>query len=266
MSTQDPNRQIGFLQQCLSSDKKPLGFFLGAGCPVAIKIGPDRDASLIPDIAGLTKVIREEMLDSDDYRPLFNLIEEHFRVDGRGEFTVEDVLTHIRALRSVVGNGEVRGFSSLQLEYLDDHICQLIHRVMDRSLPESFDTPYHKVAEWVNAVRRDNPVEFFTTNYDLLLEEAFEEFHVPYFDGFAGARNPFFDLRSIEEDSLPKRWVRLWKLHGSINWYQIANKGVYRGKTESSVGVKRVIHPSHLKYQESRRMPYLAMIDRKSVV
>jgi hypothetical protein len=66
----------------------------------------------------------------------------------------------------------------------------------------------------------------------------------------------------MEEDMLPPRWARLWKLHGSINWYQVADKGVFRGTTKEDGGSKRVIHPSHLKYQESRRMPYLAMIDR----
>ena len=94
------------------------------------------------------------------------------------------------------------------------------------------------------------------------MEQAFEEVRIPYFDGFAGVRKPFFDLRAIEEDMLPPRWARLWKVHGSINWYQIADKGVFRGTTEEDGAAKRVIHPSHLKYQDSRRMPYLAMIDR----
>ena len=105
------------------------------------------------------------------------------------------------------------------------------------------------------------PVEVFTTNYDLLMEQAFEDSRVPYFDGFAGSRNPFFDLRAMEEDKLPPRWARLWKLHGSINWFQDAEKGVLRGASNESE-LPRVIHPSHLKYDESRRMPYLAMIDR----
>jgi hypothetical protein len=69
-------------------------------------------------------------------------------------------------------------------------------------------------------------------------------------------------LRAMEEDMLPPRWARLWKLHGSLNWYQVENKGVFRGATTEPQNTKRVIHPSHLKYDESRRMPYLAMLDR----
>jgi hypothetical protein len=65
----------------------------------------------------------------------------------------------------------------------------------------------------------------------------------------------------MEEDQLPKRWARLWKLHGSINWRQ---KGdiVSRGEKIDAGEYRYVIHPSHLKYDESRRMPYLAMMDR----
>ncbi len=258
---QDPKRQVGYLQQCLSSDKKPLGFFLGAGCPTAVRVGATGELPLIPDIAGITKMVRNELTKYDDCRPLLEIMEENFRKDGRDNTTVEDMLTHIRALRAVAGNDEVRGLSAGQLDKLDDKICQLIHQVADKSLPNA-ETPYHRIAAWVDAVRRENPIEVFTTNYDLLMEQAFEDSHVPYFDGFAGVRKPFFDLRAMEEDMLPPRWARLWKLHGSVNWYQVTTKGVFRGTSNDDGGSKRVIHPSYLKYQESRRMPYLAMIDR----
>lgn len=86
-----------------------------------------------------------------------------------------------------------------------------------------------------------------------------EESRAPYFDGFVGSRRTFFDPHAMEEDVLPPRWARLWKLHGSINWRQDDNGVVSRGE---EVRESRVIHPSHLKYDESRRMPYLAMIDR----
>jgi len=170
------------------------------------------------------------------------------------------MLSHIRALRAVAGNDSVRGLSAANLDKLDEKVCQTIHELADKTLP-STETPYHRVASWAGAVPRENPVEIFTTNYDLLVEQAFEEHRVPYFDGFAGVQKPFFDIQAMEEDTLPPRWARLWKLHGSINWYQVPSEGVCRGATNEK-GLKRVIYPSHLKYEESRRMPYLAMIDR----
>ena len=257
---QDPHKQVGYLQQCLSSDKKPLGLFLGAGCPMAIKVGDKNCQPLIPDIDGITTVARDALSKSNECSPLLKIIDEHFKKDGRNDINVEGMLSHIRALRVVAGNDSVRGLSAANLEKLDEKVCQTICELADKTLPNT-ETPYHHIASWVDAVGRENPVEIFTTNYDLLMEQAFEDHRVPYFDGFAGVRKPFFDIRAMEEDRLPARWARLWKLHGSINWYQVPTKGVFRGATNEE-GLKRVIHPSHLKYEESRRMPYLAMIDR----
>jgi hypothetical protein len=258
---EDPRRQLSYLQQCLACDKKPLGLFLGAGCPTAIRVDDGEKGPLIPDIAGITLIVHDDLAKCPDCGPLLKIIEEQFANDGRTAPTMEDMLTHIRALRAVAGKDEVRGLTAGNLDKLDDAICQCINRVVDKTLPDS-ETPYHRTASWVDAVRRENPIEIFTTNYDLLMEQAFEDTRVPYFDGFAGVRKPFFDLRAMEEDMLPPRWARLWKLHGSINWYQVAGRGVFRGTTMEGGASKRVIHPSHLKYEESRRMPYLAMIDR----
>jgi len=216
---------------------------------------------LIPDIAGLTKIVRGELAKSKECGAFLKEIEKQFQEDGRPDATVEDMLTQVRALRAVAGNAEVRGLSAAALDKLDGMICSLIHKVVDTPLPTNA-TPYHHAASWVDDVRRSNCVEIFTSNYDLLMEQAFEECRVPYFDGFAGVRRPFFDLRAMEEDALPARWARLWKLHGSINWYQVQDKGVFRGTTKEDGASTRVIHPSYLKYQEGRRMPYLAMMDR----
>lgn len=257
----DPLSQISLLQQCLSQNKKPLGLFLGAGCPLSIKIKVDQqETPLIPGIDGITKVVRDKLTQSNSYAESFKQLEEHFAKDGNENPNVEDILSHIRGLRTVVGKDTIRGLTADNLDALDAEICAIIHELVNKELPTE-TTAYHKVAAWVEATTRVMPVEIFTTNYDLLMEQALEALRVPYFDGFAGACKPSFDLRAIEEDQLSSRWARLWKLHGSINWYQNETKGVFRaGKDEQSS--KRVIHPSHLKYDESRRMPYLAMLDR----
>lgn len=259
--SEDPNRHLGYLQQCLAGDKKPLGLFIGAGCPMAV---PKLDGAgcLIPDVSGITKMVHDGLAGSEDCKTVLKTIEEHFAEDGRADATVEDMLTHIRALRAVAGTVLVRGVSASSLTTLDQGICDFIQKVADQSLPNDGKTPYHQVASWVDGIRRESPVEIFTSNYDLLMEQALEECGVPYFDGFAGARKPRFDLRAMEEDALPPRWARLWKLHGSINWYQTETGGVFRGTTTEQDAARRVIHPSYLKYQEGRRLPYLAMIDR----
>ena len=256
----DPHAQISNLEQCLSGNKRPLGLFLGAGCPTAVKADGGSGPPLIPDMVGVTKVVRETLGRCKQCGPLLRVIDQHFGNDGRTDANVEDILSHVRALRMVAGKDKVRGLSAANLDKLDERICQVIQEVADKSLPNT-QTPYHYIAAWVEAIERDKPVEIFTTNYDLLMEQAFEDCRVPYFDGFPGARKPLFDIRAMEQDVLPPRWARLWKLHGSVNWYQTEAKRVLRSIAKES-GLRRVIHPSHLKYEESRRMPYLAMMDR----
>lgn len=254
----DPFRQIEYLHQALASDKRPIGFLLGAGCPMSVKV--DENVPLIPDIASLTNHICTALSADENNKGAYESIRAHFAEDERSDWNIESILSHIRSLKAVAGRSTVRGMSSTELENLDGCICEKIHSAVSKSLP-SIDTPYHKLGLWIDATSRDTEVELFTTNYDLLVEQALEDFQIPFFDGFTGSNNPFFDIRSIDEDILPSRWARVWKLHGSINWHQDGQNRITRCK-HSENGCKRLIHPSHLKYDESRRMPYLAMIDR----
>ncbi|MGC4049209.1 MAG: SIR2 family protein [Paludibaculum sp.] len=263
MSTyHDPMRQCNYLHQSLVQDKLPIGLFLGAGCPFSIC--PDVGQSnvrLIPDIAGLTAAVNTALSGTGSGR-VSKQIYSHFAEDNRPVPTIEQFLGHVRALAQVVGAKDVRGITAIELEALDLEICRQIVKITNVSLPPR-RTPYHDVAAWIGSTQRESPVEIFTTNYDLLMEEALEEYRAPFFDGFVGSREPFFDTQAIEDDPLPVRWVRLWKLHGSINWRQGSNGRVYRTRLASHNQEEcYIIHPSHLKYAESRRMPYLAMIDR----
>lgn len=253
----DPQLQANFLRQCLSHDRRPLGVLLGAGCPTAVKVPVEgRPSPLIPDIRGITSRIANEMGSSALKRP-YELALSHFKTDGLPDPNVEQLLSHIRSLRHVAGRDSVRGLSSDDLDSLDAEICRIIADVCRVGLPASL-TPYHLLALWIGAIERVAPVEVFTTNYDLLMEQAFEANRVPYFDGFVGAHEAFFDLQSMG-DKLPPRWARLWKIHGSLDWHEDAKGAVRRG---SGTRGSRIIYPSHLKYDETRRMPYVAMVER----
>lgn len=268
MSSHDPIRQSKYLRQTLSQDKKPVGFFISAGCPLAVTM-PEGKWPLIPDVAGLTKYVKDEInkeiavLDgasrslADAYTQLINEVVK----TGKSNPNIEDILSFLRGMMQISkGATNIRGFSETELQNLEKIVCQKIAKKLNVDLPDN-KTPYHKLAKWVNNIDRDTPIEIFTTNYDLLLEEAFESLKVPYFDGFVGTRFPFFDLRAVEDNLIPNHWTRLWKIHGSINWYLKDNKDVYRSTSLEECD-SYIIHPSHLKYDQSRKMPYLALIDR----
>jgi hypothetical protein len=241
-----------------------IGFFLGAGCPLAVQIPIEgKFEPIIPEISGLTAQVKAH-LDADSTLKA-GAQSAWDRVVARGipTPTIEDVLSHIRTLKSICEQGEIDGFSRDLLIKLDQAICEKVRNIVNKSLPSS-DTPYRVLASWIQAISRDRPVEIFTTNYDLLIEQALEEQLVPYFDGFVGSNSAFLDLDSMAEDDLPARWARLWKIHGSINWWMTA-KDKIRRSSDPVAGEQLLIYPSHLKYEQSRQMPYYAMLDRLRV-
>lgn len=253
MVSHDSNRHREYLRQVLRQDKSPVGFLLSAGCGVAVQNG---NRPLIPDIAGMTLQVRADLEASEDaggFKALLGTFETE-------EPNVEDILSRIRGLSSVAEAGPFNGLDKEGLQELDGAISSAIAGLVDVPLP-SGRTPHLSLAAWAGSTERTNPVEIFTTNYDLLLEQALERVGVPYFDGFVGAYRPFFDTAALGRDLLPARWVRLWKLHGSINWRR-AKDGVVFRSFASDEQSPALIHPSHLKYDESRKMPYLAMVDQ----
>lgn len=256
----DPLRHLKYLRQSLSQDNESIGFFIAAGCPLSIRI-PQGQWPLIPDILNLSKFINEQLKVNEKYIILLAELEKA----GKNIENIEDVLSFLRSLLLVSKGGNVRGLYEADLIQLDKDICKEIVKKINVQLPSfETETPYHRLCNWIRSIDRKIAIEIFTTNYDLLTEQALEDSEVPYFDGFTGSRRSFFDLRAVEDDLIPRHWTRLWKIHGSINWYQekVGNQlRVYRS-SEVKANDSHLIYPSHLKYEESRKMPYLALIDQ----
>jgi len=257
----DLSRIVRDLQESLSLDKTPVALLVGAGCPLAVRVnGPTGENSpLIPDVAGLTMEIKSKL----SKNKAFGVLVEQFTQDERSTYTIEDLLSHVRLLSRIVGKGEARGIKLNEIIEVEREMCKSIAETVNKSLPTK-ETPYHDLAKWIGGARRSKPITIFTTNYDLLLEEALEDESVPYFDGFVGSKQPFFDITAIEEDIIPLRWTRLWKIHGSINWHKVGLSGsaVIRTAPSPDFDGGVLIHPSEMKYDQSRKMPYLAMIDQ----
>ena len=192
-------KQTDHLRQALSQDKLSIGLLLGAGCPAAVKRETDSGAvSLIPDIRGMTGHVTSELAALPEVAKPFDVISKHLASTRGCEYTIEDLLGYVRTLREVGGTSDA---TVDDLSQIETYICKSISVLSNQELPTA-DTPYHHVADWISMTPRTKPVELFTTNYDLLAEEALEERRVPFFDGFVGSRRPFFDAYSLEEDEL----------------------------------------------------------------
>ena len=247
-------QQLDYLRAALEQEKKPLGILLGAGAPMSIR---PNGAPLIPGLEDLTQLVLNEI--APEHRDDVARLVSHLPKTDRQN--LEAVLNYVRSLAALPGTKPVRGVSPESLAGIDKAICEVVRQHVDAELPDS-PNPYLSLALWIRAVRRLSPTQVFTTNYDLLMEQALERRRVAYFDGFMGSREPTFDLQAIEEDDLPTRWTLLWKLHGSINWSQDAEGHVFRRPADAADASSALVYPSHLKYDQSRRLPYLAMMDR----
>jgi hypothetical protein len=254
MSTvHNPDQYMYDFKHILTHGRKKIGILIGAGAPVSINIGNSKDEwqSLIPDIAGLTEIVKAE-LDKEELL-VYLAIEKEI-----SNCNLELVLSRVRSLAEVIGTFKVNEFDASEYSCLALKICKIIKNVVSQALPKG-ETPYSNLISWINGINREHAVEVFTTNYDLLLEEAMENAKTPYFDGFSGSRVAFFDPSSISSNDLPPRWIRLWKLHGSINWTTNSSGAITRSSGDED---GTMVYPSHVKYDQTQSAPFSSLFER----
>lgn len=265
MQRYDPLRAAFEIREQLASEKRRLAFFFGAGSSMAVGM---------PGIDKLTAMVAERLKDTT--KTAFESILTQLPSGSN----VEDALDRIRTCRELIGGSETKTVEGITgasaARALDLSVCQAIGECV-RGDPAKGSKPHLTFSQWLRALHgsRDFPVEIFTTNYDLLFEQALERSGVPYFDGFSGSVAPFFVPECVEADQgradesvyPPRTWTRLWKLHGSINWH-LQDIGAGRGRITRysgpsiNTGEELVIFPSRDKYAESRKLPFLSFQDR----
>lgn len=257
--THDPREHIRGIHQILISDKKRIGFLFGAGSSFATGI----PTIYVPAISEMTnRVVTQVGSGSPEFTPALNEIQKEI---GDTEFNIESLLSSIEAKRAVIGNGTLnglnaRGFSTLA-DLVKTHVVKLVS-VHDLLPSESrVKLAHSKLSSWISKARRRFPAEIFTTNYDYLFEIALEGSGIPYFDGFSGSYEPFFCPEAVEDIEAYPHLVKLWKMHGSLGWtYRERDKAVVR--MLSTPAESTLIYPSHLKYNTSKKQPYVGLVDR----
>lgn len=286
--THDPRKVLETLRNHLTQPETNVAFLFGAGtsCSVRVPIsmagenvqpqgggqddGP-KTRALIPNVAGLTLVCEEEIrkLDKEGEPPRFGQAYDSIEVEIRPtdrETNIEDILSCVRRKLKAIGSGDtLAGLTVGDLAQFEKTIRETIAAQVNpdqSTLPDKL--PHDDFVRWIARMPRTHPVEIFTTNYDVLLETALEAERAPVFDGFVGCNRPFFSHDSLTRpESAPgAAWTRLWKVHGSINW----RVDIVRGRPRVVRTVPHcdgeMILPSHYKYDESRKQPYSALLDR----
>ncbi len=265
MPFHDPREAIEKLRDNLGSHDKPLAFLIGAGSSCAVR--DSKGEPLVPAIAPMGDRCSAAVAAlGDEYKRAYSEIDTELEAKLDRKPTIEDVLSSVRGKIAAMADGDrLAEATKDQLKAVEEAIRTTIATaalVEDSRIPE--DLPHRALARWIGRIDRKVPVEIFTTNYDTLIECALEDERLPLFDGFIGSREPFFSAASLQhaEAAPGRRWTRLWKIHGSTNWSWAPSRDdaprIVRGAEQSD---GELIFPSIHKYDESRKQPYVAMLE-----
>lgn len=254
---------INELKKVLAYSKN-IGFFLGAGSSCAFGL---------PSIYTLTNEVKDK-LDPDSKDIYEKAAEDIEALNGGRDATIEDILNYLRQIRDLTKGHKDREYNGINGEratFLDKKICREIYSNIKEKEDAADIKELRKFFAWYDAATNGFIKEVFTTNYDMLLEMALEANYIPYFDGFTGSYEPFFNPESIEDfpsmNDSTSRWIRLWKIHGSLNWSlkektETSAERIVRSSINGSPSNELMIYPSKEKYALSRREPFIAYFDR----
>ena len=107
---------------------------------------------------------------------------------------------------------------------------------------------------------RMQPIEFFTTNYDTLLEDGLALCAVPYTDGFSGGAVAHWEPSTLGDSNSEARAIRakVTKIHGSIDWTRLGDNVIRRRISDSypEGDTDLLIYPQALKYELTKREPF----------
>lgn len=210
----------------------------------------------LPDVVGLQKQVVSSL--NNDHRAALEA-----QLAGRN---LEEALSRLRRIAALLtGDQTLDNLTAAAAANLDKVVCHAIVKAL--SLKGADLKPVEYFAAWAARADYHLPIELFTVNYDLLLETALETRGVPYFDGFVGNLEARFQTQLVESNPgdgewVPSFFVRLWKLHGSVNWARREDHRIVRIGQPVPEELAAAIYPSDMKYEESRRVPFVVLQDR----
>lgn len=259
MVSYDPSEKIKEIQQLLVSDKKKIGFLLGAGASLAKK---GEGSPCIPAVNEMTNTIVEKLgQKSEKYKEAILSIRNDIEENGE-RFTVETLLSNIESKISIIGKGTLNGMNKDEFITLSDELRDSVREIVSvhKFITDDCvkEMAQYDFGLWIKSAFRKNAVEIFTTNYDYLLEVGLEQNNVPYYDGFTGSYRPFFNADSVEDIHYLPQQTKIWKIHGSLGLHQDDNRIIRSTSDKDDL----LIYPSVLKYSNSKKQPYAAFMDR----
>jgi hypothetical protein len=245
-----------------------LAFLLGAGC--------SRCAGL-PMMDELTAKVTSQL--KDPSLTILNVIIDGFK--GTGRCTIEDYMSELvdliaiaerRTLRAARAGVSLAGtaYGSNELtSALDDIKRAIANGILHPASPTSIES-HRQFIRTIHGTLRSgkgygsrSPIEYFTLNYDTLIEDALSLERIAFVDGFYGGATGWWGEEQYNDSSAK---ARVYKLHGSIDWC-LCDGDILPRRIRDGLGVpSRINHlliwPAATKYRETQRDPYAQLVSR----
>ena len=266
----EPLRDVKFenpiaeLEKLLAHSRR--AFLVGAGCS---------KCAGLPLMESLTDEVLRTLPEGEMPHKILGALQKDF--DGASGCNIEDYMSELVDLISIADRKVFRGANTPTVA-LADLSCSVpelstaldaIKAGIEKCLSSgSIDISHHR--RFIRTVHGtllsgksipSHPVDYFTLNYDTLLEDALALERISLVDGFIGGATGWWEPGLYAQAEV---LARVFKVHGSIDWCLVGDDPRpcrIRDSLQIDGDVERVmIWPAATKYREAQRDPYAQII------
>ncbi|WP_052360590.1 SIR2 family protein [Oceanobacillus manasiensis] len=252
MSVNKQKKEISsFIKKRLLTNN--LNFLLGSGCSFsAIPSMGDTFKKIKPELkkSAIGKYYEEENDNIEDYLNWLNTALKFLSDSGESDKNIKDYQDNFLMTKEAL-------LKSINIDYKAEN-----------SVMDLYIQFYNEIFS-VRDNKDYTPVNIFTTNYDLFNEVALEKTNIRYTNGFRGIINRAFDPsefnyrlvddmnRYKDKWSIVRKFVKLYKVHGSIDWFYDSNTQKVMQTSNSHHDTQNaLIYPTINKHIETQQTPY----------
>ena len=222
------------------------------------------------EIKGMTmKKLWEEIVNKCGKESIEKLGKKiNYKIDDITRANLEEFLSHASLYLLLYHD------TDSEVKEIVNKIKQIIISNCTIIMPE--DAPHKEFLKRITARKlKHNRLKLFTTNYDMLFEQAANECGFTMIDGFTftfprvfNGNNYDYDIvirknsRITAQENYAGKVFHLYKLHGSLDWEKDEESGQIRKCDFANNKMPVMIFPSSIKYETSYEQSFFEMMSR----
>jgi hypothetical protein len=262
---QDQKKNISNILKQICSKSENLNFLLGSGCSLpAISLMGNTFIALKREEPVLSEILGKYNADNKDIEGFLNHLNHGLNFLEHGSLQYNKIENAFNITKKFL-------LKSINVNYNVKQERPLMKGDMDTlKTLELYLKFYRSIFSYRDFNKQASPINIFTTNYDLFSEVALEKLGIHYTNGFKGFVTRTFEpsmfrLRLVDEEnrykekwSAVRRFVKLYKIHGSIDWkFDVEDQTIIQSKiVNTDYSHEILIYPTVHKHLESQQSPY----------